>query len=169
MSRNQIVRTQLSHRPSDSVNAKGHPTFTPGAPHLHPWGTPPLPWGTPPSSLGHPTFIPGPPHLHPWGIPPQAPVSASTRGPSRTFQSQANQPLPCPHAPGPADATMSTSLDSLLSPLTWSGQELGHSLQALSASGSQACPPASLRDPSSLHPARLSLSPTIPAPISLPA
>lgn len=81
MSRNQIVRTQLSHRPSNSGNAKGHPTFT----------------------LGHPTFTPGAPHLHPLGTPPQAPVSPSTCGPSRMFQSQANRPLPRPHAPGPAD------------------------------------------------------------------
>ena len=101
------------------------------------------------------TFIPGAPHLYPGAphiYPPQALVSASTRGPSRTFQSQVNQPLPGPHAHGPADATVGASLDSLLSPLTWSSQELGHSLQALSASESQACPPASLRDPSSLNP-----------------
>lgn len=54
MSRNQIIHTQLSHRPSNSGNAKGHPTFTPG----------------------HPTFILGAPHLHPGGTPPQPPASA---------------------------------------------------------------------------------------------
>ena len=103
--------------------------------------------GTPPSPLGHPTFILGAPHLHPWGTPPQPPASASTCGPSQMSQSQANRPLPHPHAPGPADAAMGASLDSLLSPplLTRSSplvstRELGRSLQALSALGSQVCP-----------------------------
>ena len=68
--------------------------------------------GTPPLPRGHPTFILGAPHLHPWGTPPQPPASASTCGPSQMFQSQANRPLPHPHAPGPADAAVGASLDS---------------------------------------------------------
>ena len=164
MSRNQIVRTQLSHRPSDSVNAKGHPTFTPGAPHLYP-GAPHLhPWATPPSSLGHPTFIPGASHLRLRCLHPPVVQAVRSRvrrispclAPTHPVQRMppwAHLLIPsCLHSPGPARSSATACRHCLL-------QDHRHVLQPPSGTPPPCTQPASASRPPSQLP-----SPCLPDP-----